>query len=254
MKKSNHSKTRLPAGAAEAIVVGIIILAVLLIILLSNLLTPSAEVPPIETETVGIDDVPTTLLSPDITLPMPLADGISLTGLYAVDALFPEDGSNRAVENLLCGVIRNDSDKTLEYMVFNLTSGGNTYEFSATTLPPASEMYVFEKNAAAAPEQIMELTADVPIQLFFSEEPELMEDQLEITVKNGTIDIKNITDAPMEHEIQVYYKNTENLAYFGGITYFLRVPAGLAPGETYSGYASNASTARSEVMFVKYGN
>ena len=73
-------------------------------------------------------------------------------------------------------------------------------------------------------------------------------------IPQGSIDIKNITDTPTDREIKVYYKNTENLAYFGGITYFLRVPAGLAPGETYNGYAANASTSRTEVMFVKYGN
>ena len=255
MKKRNTKKTNIPNGLTEAIAAIVIFFVIIFVIILArvsplpennNRSETTATVAAAETNTLQ-------LLAPDVTLPLALADGISLTELVAADALFPEDGSNTPGENLLCAVVRNDSKQTLEYMTFTLTCGEEAYEFSVTTLPPSTEVYVFEKNAAAAPEQIMELTADVPIQLFFDEEPELMEEELEITVRDGTIDIKNISDTPIDREIQVYYKNTENLAYFGGITYFLRVPAGLAPGEVYNGYAANASMARTEVMFVKYG-
>lgn len=254
MKKTNQSQSRLPLGAIEGIAAIGIFLVLALIIIVVQLFNPPDTTPSIPVETVTAETISQELLSSDVTLPIPIADGITLTGLYAADAKFPEDGSNTETENLLCAVVKNDSGKTLEYLTFTLTSGTETYDFSVTTLPPSCEVYVFEKNAAQAPEKITDLSAECQIELFFAEEPTLMEDQLELTVRNGTIDVKNITDTPTEHEIQVYYKNTENLAYFGGITYFLRVPAGLSPGETYSGYASNASTARTEVMFVKYGN
>lgn len=254
MKKTKSPKLRLPMGTAEAITAAGICIIGLLLVVIVRLFAPAEETPAFTMETLPSEtDVPE-LLSSDITLPIQLADNLSLTGLYAADALFPEDGSNTAYENLLCAVVKNDSDKTLEYMTFTLTCGTETYEFSVTTLPPSTEVYAFEKNAAKAPEKITELTADCPIQLFFTEEPTLMEEQLEFTVNDGSIEVKNITDIPTDREIQVYYKNTENLAYFGGITYFFRVPAGLAPGETYNGYAANANKARTEVMFVKYGN
>lgn len=253
MKNKKHKGSGLPAGVPEAIIVFSVLLAVFLIIFLANLFAPPADFPEKETESAADANNRQELLSPDITLPLALGDGIFLTGLYAVDAVFPEDGSNAPGENLLCAVINNKSGKTLEYMTFNLTADESTYEFSVTTLPSSCDVYVFEKYAAQAPEEIAALTAETQIQLFFDEEPELMEEELEITVRDGTIDIKNISDTPIDREIQVYYKNTENLAYFGGITYFLRVPAGLAPGEVYNGYAANASMARTEVMFVKYG-
>lgn len=254
MKKAKKTKFHLPMGFVEAFVAIGIFFVLVLIVIVINILNSFEETPEITVETVPNESVPQELLSSDITLPIEITDGITLTGLYAADALFPEDGSNTAYENLLCAVVKNDSEKTLEYMTFTLTCGTETYEFSVTTLPPSTEVYAFEKNAAKAPEKITELTADCPIQLFFTEEPTLMEEQLEFTVNDGSIEVKNITDTPTDREIQVYYKNTENLAYFGGITYFFRVPAGLAPGETYNGYAANANKARTEVMFVKYGN
>lgn len=256
MKKRNTKKTNIPNGLTEAIAAIGIFFVIIFVIILARVSPPpennnrsetTATVAAAETNTLQ-------LLAPDVTLPLALADGISLTELVAADAFFPEDGSNTPGENLLCAVVRNDSKQTLEYMTFTLTCGEEAYEFSVTTLPPSTEVYAFEKNAAKAPEKITELTAECPIRLFFAEEPTRMEEQLEFTVNDGSIEVKNITDTPTDQEIQVYYKNTENLAYFGGITYFLRVPAGLAPGETYNAYAANASKARTEVMFVKYGN
>ena len=254
MKKTTPKKSRLPAGVPEALAAIGIFLAVFLAIVIIRYNSTPAETPEDTAVTIPVETSAEKSIADNITLPLTLADGISLTGMYAVDALFPEDGSNAGGTNLLCCVVKNDTDKTLEYMTFTLTTGEETYEFALSTLPPACELYAFEKNAAEAPEKITDLTAETQIQLFFDEELTLMKDQLEITIGNGSIDVKNITDTPTDREIQVYYKNTENLAYFGGITYFLRVPAGLAPGETYNGYAANASTSRTEVMFVKYGN
>ena len=252
--KKQHTKTScIPAGLPEAIVVFAICIAVFLVILIIRLSALDSAPPEALTETVSVD-VQQDILAQDITLPLVLGEGITLTGLHAADALFPEDGSNAPSENLLCAVVHNDTQQTLEYMTFTLQNGDETYDFSVSTLPPGKDVYVFEKNAAQVPEKITELQTECQVLLFFTEEPDLMEDTLEITVQDGSIAVKNITDVPIGHEIQVYYKNTENLAYYGGITYFMRVPAGLAAGETYSGYASNASTARTEVMFVKYGN
>lgn len=242
------------SGTAEAIVAFGIFFALVLVIVIVRQPDLFEKTPETTVDTVGVEAVQPELLAGDITLPLQVTDGISLIGLYAADAVFPEDGSNTETENVLCSALKNTSDKTLEYLTFTLKCGEEIYEFSVTTLPPSSEVYVFEKNAAEAPEHIDELMAETQIKLFFAEEPTLMEDELEITVRNGSIDIKNITDVPIKREIQVYYKNTEDGAYFGGITYFLRVPAGLKPGETYNGYAANASVTRTEVMFVKYGN
>ena len=254
MKKKKRTKSIFLPGQAEALVVFGILLAVILVIIIVNLRAPAEEPPEIFVETVPAEETEHTILAPEITLPLPLAEGISLTGLYTADALFPEDGSNTPAENLLCAVVRNDSDRTLEYIAFTLRCGEVLYEFSVTTLPPSCEVYTFEKNAAKAPDRVDELIPETQVYLFFAEEPVLHKEQLEITVHDGSIDVKNISDAAIGSEIQVYYKNTENLAYFGGITYFFRVPAGLAPGATYNGYAANASTARTEVMFVKYGS
>ncbi len=253
-KKKSVNKNGAPSGLVEAIVAVGIFVAVILSIVIIKICAPAEGTPEPPVDTTVHEAAQPELLSADITLPMQLTDGISLTGVYAADALFPEDGSNAECDNLICAALKNTSDKTLEYMTFALQCGEETYEFSVTTLPPSAEVYVFEKNAARAPEHIDEMTAETQIKLFFAEEPTLMEDALEITVRNGNIDIKNITDVPIDREIQVYYKNTEGGAYFGGITYFLRVPAGLKPGEVYCGYAANASAARTEVMFVKYGN
>lgn len=254
MKQKKLKNFRLPLGVAEGIVAIGILFVLVIVIIVIKLFNSAEETPEISLGTISAETAPKELLSPEVTLPIQITDGITLTDLYAADAKFPEDGSNTDSENLLCAVVKNDSDKTLEYLAFTLTCGTETYDFSITTLPPSCEVYVFEKSAAQAPEKITAVSAECQVELFFTEEQTLMDDELAFTIKDGTIDIKNITDAPIDHEIQVYYKNTENLAYFGGITYFLRVPAGLKPGETYSGYAANASKNRTEVMFVKYGN
>ena len=253
MKKKIEKKNRLPAGVTEALAAFGLILAVILLVVLFR---PPEQPPqaPVQTTAATTTAAEQFVRLEVDGLPLSLGGGISLTGLYAADAVFPEDGSSRPVENVLCAVVRNDSGKTLEYMTFTLQCGEELREFSVTTLPASREAYVFEKNAAQAPQTTAELKAESQIQLFFDEEPQLMEDQLRITVRNGSIEVCNISDAAIKHEIQVYYKNTRANAYFGGITYFLRIPEGLAEGETYNAYAAHADVDRSEVMFVKYGN
>ena len=56
----------------------------------------------------------------------------------------------------------------------------------------------------------------------------------------------------MDKEISVFYKTASGDTYIGGITYRLRVPAGLAAGEEYLGNAKHASEKMSKVMFVTY--
>lgn len=85
----------------------------------------------------------------------------------------------------------------------------------------------------------------------FQEKPQMYKDVFELTVMDGIMNIKNISDKDIDGVIYVYYKNTRDGGLFGGITY--RVPFdSLKSGELKQMSSKNLSKENSVMEFITY--
>lgn len=185
--------------------------------------------------------------------PIDLGSGLKLTKLSEVTGNFPEDGSDEYVESMLSATFLNEGDKAIQYASVKVTVGEETYSFEFSTLPEEKTVRVFEankKNLTGVPGAIL---AEIETIAYFQEEPSIYENDLEITISDGVICVKNISEKDINKEISVFYKTVSGDTLIGGITYRFRVPAGLAAGEEYKGIAMHASDKASKVLFITYG-
>ena len=184
--------------------------------------------------------------------PIALGRGLKLTSLSEVTGNFPEDGSDEFVANMLSATFLNEGDKAIQYAAVKVTVGEETFSFVFSTLPAGKSVRVFEADRKECVGSEDAVSAEIESIVYFQEEPSIYDSDLEITISDGIISVKNISERDMDKEISVFYKTVSGDTYIGGITYRLRVPAGLAAGEEYQGNAKHASEKMSKVMFVTY--
>ena len=184
--------------------------------------------------------------------PIYLGNGLKLTALSEVTGNFPEDGSDEFVASMLSATFLNEGDKAIQYASVKVTVGEETFSFVFSTLPAGKSVRVFEADRKECVGSEDTVSAEIESIVYFQEELSIYENDLEITISDGVISVKNISERDMDKEISVFYKTASGDTYIGGITYRLRVPAGLAAGEEYLGNAKHASEKMSKVMFVTY--
>ena len=243
-RKRKHK--RLPVGwiAAGVCVIGIAALVWVAGIGLRNEQTTTVQ------STVAIPNIEEKpIIAPEDGLD--LGSGIKLKKLSFACGNFPEDGSDDFLPDMLSATFVNEGEQTLQYAKVGVTVDGKKYSFEFSTLPPGKSVCAFEMNRATTPESADEITAQVEFMSFFPAEPNCMQDQLEITVENGYVSVKNTSSKNLEGEISIFFKNTFGSSYMGGITYRVRIDS-LAAGETLSGYSSHAYKDCSEIMFVQF--
>ena len=180
-----------------------------------------------------------------------LTDGVYISEIFPYTGAYVEDGSNAPCENVCAVVIKNDSAVHYQYLKFTLETAGGAYTFAASTLFSGAQMTVLCENAAAyTDDTLLSLRADALAP--FAETPSVHTETLQITYTDGFINVKNLTDAPLT-DVYVYYKNTDENGYLGGITY--RVPFGdVAAGEVKQASASNMRRETGRVVFTTYGS
>ena len=179
------------------------------------------------------------------------AEGLHITEVFSYTGAYVEDGSNDPCENICAVRLENRSETHYRYLRFVLTTSEDSYYFTATTLFAGAGMTVLcEGKKAFAGGDILsvEYLAVTP----FDEPPTVHTDTLRITYTDGFINVKNLTDETLS-DVYVYYKDTDEAGYLGGITY--RVSFGeIAPGETAQSGAANMRRETGRVVFATYAS
>lgn len=158
---------------------------------------------------------------------------------------FIEDGSDKPVANVLSLLVKNNSDKVVQYGEINIKVNGNKNAvFKVTNLPPKTSTLVMESTGK------IEFNKDDKYKYVDSiqaklDNMSLMKDKVQITKQeDGVIGIKNISGKDLG-TVYVYYKYfQEGGAYLGGITYrvkFENVKAGQTVEEKTSHYSKDFS-------------
>jgi len=161
---------------------------------------------------------------------MDIGNGLKImrTGGYA--GIYMEDGSDEIVSGIMMIILKNEAKNDLQYAEIRLQYESDAAEFKVTNLPAGESVVLLEQNRKAATAEILSgVTIDTMV--FFSEPVKLYEDVLKISGVDGALNVKNISDKDISGDIYVYYKNSAQDIFYGGITYRARVEGGLAAGE-----------------------
>ena len=232
MKKEKVKAARSPM----LLLIWVLVLAGAVVwIVVSTLLGPK-EPQPVETEApaaVTTDPettAPTVTEAPEAALPLDLGNGLSVKYAGGYSGVYMEDGSNRIVSDVFAIQLENRSGVDLQYGQINVSADGQEYSFAVTNLRADAVVMLLEQGCSPAPETD-QFTAEARDLAWFSEPMSVDAEVLNITGAKGVVNVKNISDQPINGLIHVYYKYIADDCYFGGITFRVKVEGGLQPGE-----------------------
>ena len=263
IEQKNRSR-KLPEGLIEFLAAFAVIALIVVIVFCTRSCAYGETIDPSltsgvyeDTSAPAKDSPTTTILNPipvaeTISYPLALSEGLTLDKVYTATGYFPEDGSEESIENVLAVKLTNKSEKTLEYLTFTLDANGETFKFSAATIPAGKSVYAFNLDRKAAPKNLDTVECATEFEIYFAKEPSAKTDMLSYDIKNGTVVVTNISGRDIKSDIVVYYKATAEDGYLGGITYRFRISGGLAAGKSFNAYAPHALTHMTEIMFAQY--
>ena len=164
---------------------------------------------------------------------------------------FLEDGSDTDKENILAIVVKNTSDKVIDYgeITMKISGKSGTLKFKVTNLKPGASALVMESSG-----EVEFNTNDKYIYVGSNSNTiktiSLKEDQIAITTKGNKITVENLTDKNI-NKVYVYYKtvSTGN-CYLGGVTYRLKLQ-NVRSGKSVSAESRHFSNLSSEIIKVE---
>lgn len=169
--------------------------------------------------------------SQQLTLPYAIADqGLTLERAAPYSGPYLEDGSDEHISNVGMILVRNTTEKTVEYAQITLTYAGGSVSFYVSSLPAGKAAIVQAQDRKAIPSGALLSCSAVSA---MGEGMDRMEDRVLITENDdGSLRIENLTQEDMP-TLRIFYKHymeDEDL-YVGGITYTVKLD-GLPAGET----------------------
>ena len=185
-------------------------------------------------------------------LSVDLGDGIVLTGITSVDGAFVEDGSDDKLEGVLAVTVKNTAERTLQYGTLTLP-GADGAQFTVTTLAPGRTALLLEASRAKYTDGIAADGAHMTQSAFFTTEPTLNPDRIELSCTDGEIHIKNVSGERLDATVVLYYKNVRGDMFYGGITYRVSADVGIDAGKSVSVSAPHCTSGATEAVFAGIG-
>ena len=163
---------------------------------------------------------------------------------------FLEDGSDKPTANVISLVVKNNSNKVIQYGEINLkVNNKDKITFKVSNLPAKTSVLVMESTGKVEFNKDDKYECLTPVQATL-DSMSLMEDKIEIVkAEDGLISIKNKSDKDFD-TVYVYYKYYQKGgAYLGGITYRVKFE-NVKAGETVEEKTSHYSKDFSEILMV----
>ena len=164
---------------------------------------------------------------------------------------FLEDGSDTDKENILAIVVKNTSDKVIDYGEITMKISGKSgiLKFKVTNLKPGATALVMESSG-----EVEFNTHNKYIYIGSNSNTiktiSLKEDQIAITTKGNKITVENLTDKNI-NKVYVYYKTVSpGNCYLGGVTYRLKLQ-NVRSGKSVSAESRHFSNLSSEIIKVE---
>lgn len=253
-KSSGNDETKKKTSPKRGMI--LLIAAALLVLLAVLFLRPG------DPEEAPAVSQPAETLAPEETVPevtilaeensVNLGYGIYVTDFGKYTGAYMEDGSDEILSGVLMMIVKNDGDQDIQYAQITMDVNGQQAEFSITTLPVGERMVLLEQNRMAWDESV-DYSAIYPkaeLVAYFQESISTREDQLDIQLLDGALNITNISGEDIPGKITVYYKNAADDLLYGGITYTVSIEGGLEADELRQIMTNHASDTGSRIMFV----
>ena len=164
---------------------------------------------------------------------------------------FLEDVSDTDKENILAIVVKNTSDKVIDYgeITMKISGKSGTLKFKVTNLKPGASALVMESSG-----EVEFNTQDRYIYIGSNsntiKSTSLKEDEVAITTKGNKITVENLTDKNI-NKVYVYYKTVSpGNCYLGGVTYRLKLQ-NVRSGKSVSAESRHFSNLSGEIIKVE---
>ena len=154
---------------------------------------------------------------------------ISIISLKSANGVFVEKGNKDDVKNVATIIIKNNSDRMLEYgtIVFKVNDIERA-EFIVSGLPAGEQCVVMETTARPLTEND-KYTLNTTDTVFAYCDASTEDEQYTLTVDGSTMKVTNNTDKPLT--VKIAYKYLKDGMYYGGICFRGTFEA-IAPHET----------------------
>lgn len=163
---------------------------------------------------------------------------------------YMEDGTDEIVANVMMIEVLNTGAEPIQYAKITVTGPAGDAVFTLTTLMPGQKVIVLEAGRKAYSETDVYTEARADNVAFFTEEPTLHENKIQIQSLEGGFNITNVSGVDITGQICVYFKDVAGDMLYGGITYVVRID-GLAAGEVKQVMSANFTEKNSRVVFVQ---
>lgn len=185
-----------------------------------------------------------------IKLPYKVADTpIEIEGIGQYTGPFVEDGSDEPVANVLSVIVKNTSDKVVEFAELRFkVNNSEEAVFHISTLPAGSSALVMENNRREYnSEDKMKFGDKLYAQ---KDERSLMNDQVKVTAQDQKLSVQNLTEDNLG-TVYVRYKGKLNDNYYlGGITYSCKIE-NVGPNQTKEAETMHFTVDGSQVLMVE---
>ncbi len=182
--------------------------------------------------------------------PIDLGQGLILTEYAPYTGSYVEDGSNELVSDVMMILLENTGSKALQYARISLEFPQDTANFSVTNIPAGGRVVLLEENRMAYREELP--TSGLVSNLVLLPELPMYADIFEITADKGVLTVTNISDTVVTGDIYIYYKNSAQDIFYGGITYRAKLTGGLTPGQSKQVGAGHYLPTGSTILMVSY--
>lgn len=185
-----------------------------------------------------------------MTFPYTVPDTpIEIEGIGQYTGPFVEDGSDEPVANVLALVMKNKSDKAVEFAEIRFKiNGSEEAVFQISTIPAGGAALILENNRKVYdPEAVLSPGDKLYAQ---ADGFSLMEDQVEVTAQDQNLTVTNLTDQDLG-TVYIRYKGMLNDTYYlGGITYSCKIDK-VGPRGSGEAQTEHFTAEGSQVLMVK---
>lgn len=156
-------------------------------------------------------------------------NSLSVMKIFPYSGAYVEDGTDDEVKDVVAAVLANTTSTDYEYVEFSVMTDKGIHNFTASTVKAFSTMTVLCKNKDKFEKNESMQSFSIDVEAEYAVPVSLAEGILDIYYTDKTISLKNSSDRDLNN-ISVFYKQRNDMGYFGGITYKMTVPS-LKAGE-----------------------
>ena len=180
------------------------------------------------------------------------ATGMQISKIKSYSGKFVENGSDKEVSNILALEVKNTSKKDLQYGQIKLKiNNKKTATFDLTNLPAGKTVTVIESTGSISYNSGDSYKYEEATYASVDKLP-MSNKKVKVSTKGSEITVENISNKDLG-TVYVYYKNTKDNSYLGGITYRAKFE-NVEKGKSYTGNTSHFSEGSSEIVMVDTEN